>query len=93
MRVPADFDRYKSDGRPIDIDLNDPMINDIGEPEDIPAAARFAAWLRSNGWTVDTRRGGAMRIGGRTLEEDASARDFALDLLQEFFRVEEGVVY
>ncbi len=32
MRIPADFDRYKSDGRTIDIDLNDPMIKGIGEP-------------------------------------------------------------
>ena len=93
MRIPADFDRYKSGGPAFEIDLNYPMINDIGEPEHIPAAARFAAWLRSQGWTVDTERRGRMRIGGRTLEEDASVRDLAMDLLQEFFRVEESVVY
>ncbi len=29
MRIPADFDRYKSDGRVSDIDLNDPSINQI----------------------------------------------------------------
>ena len=51
MRIPTDFDRYKSDGRTIDIDLNDPMINDIGEPQDTPAAVRFVEWLRSTvGW-------------------------------------------
>ena len=84
MRIPADFDRYKSDGRAIDIDLNDPMINDIGEPHDTPATVRFVEWLRSNGWMVSTEHRGAMRIGGRTPDEDESVTAFAFDLLDEF---------
>ena len=63
MRVPADFDRYKSDGRVIDIDVNDPSINQVGEPQDTPTAQRFADWLRANGWTVSTAHRGEMRIG------------------------------
>ena len=56
MRVPADFDRYKSDGRVIDIDVNDPSINQVGEPQDTPTAQRFADWLRSNGVDSAPRR-------------------------------------
>ena len=84
MRIPADFDRYKSDGRVIDIDLNDPSINQIGEPQDKPTTLRFAEWLRSNGWTVSTEHHGEMRIGGRTASQDESIAAFALDLLDEF---------
>ena len=84
MRIPADFDRYKSDGRMIDIDLNDLSINQIGKPQDKPAALRLAEWLRSNGWTVSTEHRGEMRIGGRTASQDKSVAAFALDLLDEF---------
>ena len=84
MRIPADFDRYKSDGRAIDIDLNDSSINQIGEPQDKPTAQRFVDWLRSNGWTVSTEHRGEMRIGGRTASQDKSVATFALDLLDEF---------
>ena len=83
MRVPADFDRYKSDGRVIDIDVNDPSINQIGEPQDTPTAQRFADWLRSNGWTVSTAHRGEMRIGGLTVSQDTSVAACALDLLDE----------
>ena len=93
MRVPADFDRYKSDGRTIEINLNHPLIMHSGDPEDAAGAARFVDWLRSNGWTVDTEYRGGMAIGGRTVDEDQSVLEFAKDLIVEFSLMEQGVVY
>ena len=52
MRTPADFDRYKSDGRVIDIDWNDPSINQIGEPQDKPATLRFACQISGLTYTL-----------------------------------------
>ena len=91
MRIPAAFDQYKSDGRVIDIDLNDPSINQIGEPQDKLAALRLTEWLRSNGWTVSTEHCGEMRIGGRTARQDRSVATFAVDLLDEFSGVGERI--
>ena len=93
MRIPADFDRYKSDGRTIEINLNHPLITLSGDPEDAADAARFVDWLRSNGWTVDTEYRGGMAIGGRTVDEDQSVLEFAKDLIVEFSLMEQGVVY
>ena len=93
MRVPADFDRYKSDGRTIEINLKHPLITLSGDPEDAAGAARFVEWLRSNGWTVDTEYCGGMAIGGRTVDEDQSVLEFAKDLIVEFSCMEQGVVY
>ena len=84
MRLPEEANRWKSDGRVIEIDLNDPSINQVGEPQDKPAAHRLVEWLRSNGWTVSTEHCGEMRIGGRTARQDKSVAAFALDLLDEF---------
>ena len=84
MRIPADFNRYKSNGRRIDIDLDDPVINQLGEREGKAAKIRFADWLRSNGWNVSTQHSGPMRVGDRTSEQDKFVASLELLLLDEF---------
>ena len=89
MRIPADFDRYKSDGRTIEINLRDPSINQLreldgGGEDGKDTTIRLVEWLRSNGWTVSTEHRGPMRIGGRTGRQDQSVADLELLLLDEF---------
>ena len=54
MRLPEEANRWKSDGRTIELDLNDPAVAQSDTPGKKPMALRFAEWLRSNGWTVST---------------------------------------
>ena len=84
MRLPEEANRWKSDGRTIELDLNDPAMALSDTPGDEPTALRFAAWLRSNGWTVSTQHSGVMRIGGRTSDQDESVAKLELLLLDEF---------
>ena len=63
MRLPEEANRWKSDGRTIELDLNDPSLALSDTPGDEPTAQRFAAWLRSNGWTVPTEHSGATSVG------------------------------
>ena len=91
MRIPGDFDRYKSDGRTIELDLNDPAMAQSDNPGAKPTAQRFADGLPSNGWNVSTQHSGPMRVGGRASEQDKSVASLELLLLDEFSR--SGVVY
>ena len=73
MRLPEEGKRWKSDGRTIELDLNDPAMTLNDTPGDEPTAHRFAAWLRSNGWTVSTQHRGPMRVGaGLRIKTDLS---------------------
>ena len=65
MWLPEEANLWKSDGRTIELDLNDPSIAQSDTPGKKPTALRFAEWLRSNGWTVSTEHGGPLQIGGR----------------------------
>ena len=84
MRLPEAANRWKSDGRTIELDLNDPALVLSGTPGDEPTAHRFAAWPRSNVWTVSTQHSGPMRIGGRTSEQDGTVTKLEQLLLHEF---------
>ena len=83
MRLPEEAQRWQSDGRTIDLDLTDYIVADIATE---PAAATipFADWLRSNGWTVNTQHQGAMRIGGKTADQDREVFNLQLRLLNEY---------
>ena len=85
MRLPEEANRWKSDGRSINLDLNDPSINALGESEDKSTTLRFAEWLRSNGWTVSTQHSGQMQIGGRNAGQDESVAELERLLLDEFY--------
>ena len=85
MRLPEEANRWKSDGRSINLDLNEPSINALGELEDKPTTLRFAAWLRSNGWTVSTQHSGQMQIGGQNAGQDESVAELERLLLDEFY--------
>ena len=61
MRIPANLNRYKNDGRTIDTDLNDPVIHQLSEKEGKAATIRFVEWLRSYGWRVSTEQSGRMQ--------------------------------
>ena len=91
MRLPEDFNQYKSDGRVIDLDLNDPSMAQSDKPGEKTTALRLAEWLRLYGWTVSTQHSGEMRIGGRTARQDESVAKLELVLLDEFSR--SGCVY
>ena len=84
MRLPEEANRWKSDGRVIDLDLNDPSIAQLDKPGETTTVLRFAEWLRSNEWTVSTEHHGPMWIGGRTSEQDESVAKLELLLLDEF---------
>ena len=84
MRLPEDANRWKSDGRIINLDLNDPSMAQSDKPGDKPTSLRFAEWLRSNGWTVSTEYGGPLRIGGQTSGKDGSVAELQELLLDEF---------
>ena len=89
MRLPEEANRWKSDGRTIDLNLNDPSINQLGKLDEVEGDAtdqttRFRDWLRSNGWTVITGHRGPMRIGGKTANQDKPVAEFELMLLDEF---------
>ena len=49
MRLPEDFNQYKSDGRVIDLDLNDPSMAQSDKPGEKTTALRLAEWLRLYG--------------------------------------------
>ena len=53
MRLPEEANRWKSDGRIIELDTGDQAVRQIGEGHD-PSAPTFAAWLHGHGWTVTT---------------------------------------
>ena len=96
MRLPEEAKRWQSDGRTIELDLNDPSINQLGELDEVEGdttdqTTRFRDWLRSNGWTVTTEHRGPMRIGGRTAHQDESVAKLEFDLLDEFTRA--GCIY
>ena len=91
MRLPEEANRWKSDGRLINLDLNDPSINALGESEDKHTTLLFAEWLRSNGWTVSTQHSGQMQIGGRNAGQDESVAELERLLLDEFYH--SGCVY
>ena len=89
MRLPEEANRWKSDGRSIELDFHDPSINQLGELDLLDGDAkdttiRFRDWLRSNGWTVIMEHRGPMRIGGRTGHQDKSVAVLELMLLDEF---------
>ena len=89
MRLPEEANRWKSDGRIIELDLHDPSINQLGELDGVDGdgkdtTIRFRDWLRSNGRTVITEHRGPMRIGGRTSGQDESVAKLELLLLDEF---------
>ena len=84
MRLPEEANRWKSDGRTIELDLNDPSLVLSDTPGGEPTAHRFAAWLRSNGWTVSTQHRGPIRVGGRTSDQDGSVAKLEQLLLDEF---------
>ena len=69
MSLPEEANRWKSDGRIIELDTGDQAVRQIGEGHD-PSAPTFAAWLHGHGWTVNTQHRGAMRIGGKTADAD-----------------------
>ena len=89
MRLPQDFDRYKSDGRTIEIDLQDPATHQLGELDGKggggeAASRRFVEWLRSLDWDVSTEHRGRIRIGGKTADEDRDVFALQLALVNEF---------
>ena len=89
MRLPEEANRWRSDGRTIELDLSDLSINQLGELDGVEGdgtdqTLRFGEWLRSNGWTVITEHRGPMRIGGRAGHQDKSVAAFELMLLDEF---------
>ena len=90
MRLREEANRWNErDGRTIELDLNDPSINQLGELDEVEGDAtdqtiRFRDWLRANGWTVNTEHQGPMRIGGRTGRQDKPVAAFELMLLDEF---------
>ena len=83
MRLPDEVNKYKSDGRTIQLDLNDHIVADIATEPDA-AAIPFADWLRSHGWTVNTQHQGAMQIGGKTADQDKDVFNLQLRLLNEY---------
>ena len=85
MRLPEEANRWKSDGRSINLDLNDPSIKALGESEDKPTTLRFSEWLRSNGSAVSTQHSGQMQIGGRNARRDESVAELERLLLDEFY--------
>ena len=94
MRLPEEANKWKSDGRTIDIDLHDPSIHQLGElngEAGETTARRFVEWLRANEWTVSTEHHGPMRIGGKTSQQDDSIASLELLLLDEFLHL--GCVY
>ena len=91
MRIPAKFNRYKNDGRTIDIDLNGPVIHQLSEKEGKAATIRFVEWLRSYGWRVQQSKAGGCKIGRWTSELEKSVASLELLLLDEFSN--SGVVY
>ena len=84
MRLPEKANRWRSDGRTIELDLNDPAMALSDTPGDEPTAQRFATWLCSYGWTVSTQHRGPMRVGGQTSDHDGSVAKLELSLLDEF---------
>ena len=95
MRLPEDFDRYKSDGRTIEIDLQDLSTQQLAELDGKTGSAeaasrRFVDWLRSLDWNVTTEHRGPMRIGGKTADQDTDVFDLQLALVNEF--VSSGVL-
>ena len=83
MRLPEEANRWKSDGRIIELDTGDQAVRQIGEGHD-PSAPTFAAWLHGHGWTVNTQPGGAMRTGGKPADEDDDVAALERVLLEEY---------
>ena len=83
MRLPEEARRWQSDGRVIELDLNDYIVEDLATS---PTAAEipFSDWLRSNGWTVNTEHRGPMQIGGKTADQDKEVFNLQLRLLNEY---------
>ena len=93
MRIPEDFDKYKSDGRVIDLDLNDPSMALSDKPGEKTTSVQLLEWLRSNGWAVSTEHRGPMRIGGKTADQDEAVASLESMLLDEFVHTQQGCIY
>ena len=83
MRLPEEVNQYKGDGWIIELDAQDHVVAEIVAEPDAPAIP-FADWLRAHGWTVNTQHYGAMRIGGKTADQDEGVFALQLRLLKEY---------
>ena len=65
MRLPEETNRWKRDGRTINLDLTHRWRKN-DKPGDKPSSLRFAEWHRSDGWSESTQYSGLMRNRGQT---------------------------